>query len=188
MKKISVCLVFVLLVAACSWRSPDSEFYVMNRGDLQVISNKKISVAVAKVKVPDMLDRAQMVVNDKDSNQIRILEFQRWGEVYPDVLQNAVTNDLIAYLPNAYVKRTYFDGENIMYSVNIEINQLFAYPGDKVVLSAWWNIKDAKSNIIKREQGSYEAQVNGDEIKDLVTAQSKAVHQLSQEIATALVK
>jgi len=188
MKKISACLAIVFLVVACSWRSPNSEFYVMNRGDLQAISNKKISVAVAKVKVPDMLDRAQMVVSDEGSNQIRILEFQRWGDVYPDILQNAVTNDLIAYLPNAYVKRTYFDGENVMYSVNIEVNQLMAYPGYKVVLSAWWNIKDAKGNIIRREQGSYEAKVEGNEIKDLVVAQSKAVHQMSQEIAAALVK
>lgn len=188
MKIINACIAIILLATSCSWRSPNSEFYVMNGGNLQAISGKKISVAVAKVKVPDMLDRAQMVISDEDSNQIRILEFQRWGDVYPDVLQNTVTNDLIAYLPNAYIKRTYFDDENTTYTVNIEVNQVLAYPGDKVVLSAWWNIKDAKGNMIKREQGSYEAKAEGNEIKDLVAAQSKAVHQMSKDIASALSK
>lgn len=187
MKKINT-LIAIILLTACSWRSPNSEFYVMNSENLSAVSAKKISVAVAKVKVPDMLDRAQMVVSDKDTNQVRILEFQRWAEIYPDVVQSTVTNDLIIYLPNSYVKRTYFDGENTMYSVNIEVNQLRAYQGDKVVLSAWWNIKDAKGNEVKREQGSYEAKVNGDEIKDLVTAHAKAVHQMSRDIAEALAK
>ena len=187
MKKISI-FIAIMLLTACSWRSPNSEFYVMDGGDLQALSAKKISVSVAKVKVPDMLDRAQMVVSDKDSNQVRILEFHRWGEIYPDVLQSTVTNDLIAYLPNAYIKRTYFDGESTMYSVNIEINQLRAYQGDKVILSAWWNIKDAKGNEIKREQGSYESEVKGNEIKDLVKAQAVAVHLMSRDIAVALVK
>lgn len=187
MKKISA-FIMIMLLTACSWRSPNSEFYVMNSGNLPAVSSKKISVSVAKVKVPDILDRSQIVVSDKDSNQVQILEFQRWGEVYPDVLQSTITNDLITYLPNAYVKRTYFDGENIMYNVNVEVNQLHAYRGDKVVLSAWWDIKDAKGNTVKREQGSYEAKVNGDEIKDLVDAHAEAVHKMSRDIASALAK
>ena len=187
MKKISA-LIAIMLLAACSWRSPTSEFYTMDCGNLQAVSDKKISVSVAKVKVPSMLDRAQMVISDKDSNQVQVLEFHRWVEVYPDVLQGAVTNDLIAYLPNAYVKRTYFDGDNTTYSVNIEVNQLRAYQGDKAVLSVWWNIKDAKGNVVKREQNSYEAKADGDKIKDLVAAQAEAVHKMSRDIADALIK
>lgn len=186
MKKLGIVL-GVLFLAACSWRSPNSSFYVMDSSGLQPLSNKKISVSVARVKVPDMLDRPQMVVSDKDTSQIEILEFERWGEVYPDVLQSTVTNDLIAYLPNSYVKRTYFDSENTMYSVNIEINRVQAYKGDKVNLSAWWNIKDSKGNIIVQKQGNYEADVTGNNIQNLVDAQADAVHKLAQDIASSLV-
>ena len=103
MKKISAVLCCILLTA-CSWRSPDSSFYVMESSGLQPISGKKTSVSVARVKVPDMLDRPQIIVSDKESTQIQVLEFERWGETYPDMLQGTITNDLIAYLPNAYVK------------------------------------------------------------------------------------
>ena len=186
MKKISAVLCCILLTA-CSWRSPDSSFYVMESSGLQPISGKKTSVSVARVKVPDMLDRPQIIVSDKESTQIQVLEFERWGETYPDMLQGTITNDLIAYLPNAYVKRTYFDGEETSYSVNVEINRLQAYRGDKVLLSAWWNIKDGRGNVVIKKQGAYGAKVHGDDTQDLVNAQAEAVHQMSRDIADGLV-
>ncbi len=179
----------VFSLAACSFHSPNSAFYVMNSNQLTpVAANKKIGVAVARVKVPDMLDQAQMVVYEKDSDKVEIMEFNRWAEVFPDIVQATVTNDLIAYLPKAYVKRTYFDSGNLNYSVNIEINSMRAYRGDKVVLSAWWNVANRYGHVLKREQVSYEVKVDGPEIQNLVDAQSKAVHQMSRAIAEYLAK
>ena len=146
-----------------------------------------MSVAVARVKVPDLLDRAQLVVYE-ENGEVKILEFNRWGEILPDVLQATVVNDLIAYLPNAFVKRTYFDNQNVIYNVNIEVNNIQAYQGDKVILSAWWNISDAKGNILTRQQGQYETKVEGKSMQDLVAAQSQAVHLLSKDIAEYLLK
>ena len=176
----------IISTVACSWHSPDSTFYVMDSEGLRVVSDKNINVAVARVKVPDMLNKAQMVISSEDSTQVKVMEYERWGESYPEVIQDTVTNDLIAYLPNAYVKRTYFDNGNAQYNVNIEVNKLQAYRGDKVILSAWWNITDVKGNILQKAQGSYEAKVEGDDIQDLVNAQALAVHQMSEEIALSL--
>lgn len=185
MKKI-LCL--LLLLGACSWRSPNSSFYMMNSQGLDSISQKKVSAVVAKVKVPDILDRTQMVVYEPEDNQVKIMEFNRWGEMLPEVLQSTVVNDLIAYLPNSYIKRTYFDSQNIPYSVNIEINSLQAYKGQKVILSAWWNISNARGNTLIRRQGNYEVECKGSSISDLVEAQTKAVHLMSKDIAEQLVK
>ena len=185
MKRVFFVLLFIL--TACSWRSPNSTFYMMSSQGLSPLSEQKVSVAVAQVKVPDLLDRAQMVVYEKNG-EVKILEFNRWGEILPDVLQATVVNDLIAYLPNAFVKRTYFDNQNVTYNVNIEVNNIQAYQGDKVILSAWWNISNAKGNTLIRRQGQYEAKVKGKSIEDLVSAQSQAVHHLSKDIAEYLLK
>ena len=176
----------LLILSACSFRSPQSQFYVMNSTGLTMVSNKAFSVSVARVKVPDMLDKAQMVVYDKNSSQVQILEFHRWAEVLPDVLQATLTNDLMAYLPKAYIERTYFDSNSAQYSVNVEINRIEAYKGDKVVLSAWWNIKNKNGRIVKRTQGVYTAKAGGEDIADLVSAEADAVHQMAREIAEAL--
>lgn len=186
MKKIAI-LGLGLLLSACSFRSPQSQFYVMDSRGLEAVSEKSMSVAVGRVKVPDMLDKAQMVVYDKDSSQVQILEFHRWAEVLPDVLQSTLTNDLIVYLPQAYVERAYFDSNQRDYSVNVEINRIEAYKGDKVILTAWWNIKDKKSKVLKKVQGRYMAEAQGNSISDLVAAESAALHQMSREIAEALV-
>ena len=183
----------LLLVAACSWRSPQSKFYMMDSAGLQPLSERTMSVAVARVKVPDILDKAQIVISQKqsDNDQVReleILEFHRWAEVFPDVLQNTVTNDLMAYLPKAYVERSYFDSHKARFSVNIEGNNIQAYVGDKVILEAWWNIKNSAGAIVKQSQGRYVAKVDGRSIEDLIGAESQAVHLMSKDIAEHLVK
>lgn len=186
MKKI-LCVLLVL-VSACSWRSPSSKFYMMDSSNLSEISPRKMNVAVAAVKVPELLNRAQMVVYDKNSDQVEIMEFDRWGETLPDLLQTTIVNDLMAYLPNAYIKRTYFDSQNMNYNVNVEINNIKAYKGEKVILSAWWNITNAKGSIISRGQKTYEIATEGDSLQDLVRAQNEAVHLLSKDIAEDLLK
>ena len=179
---------FFLVLCACSFRSPDSTFYMMNSQNLEPVSKRQISVAVARVKVPELLARSQMVLYESGSDEVQIMEFKRWGESFPDMLQATVTNDLIAYLPNAFVKRTYFDNGKMSYSVNIEINNVQAYSDGKVILSAWWNIANASGYVIKRQQVSYQTEAKGKTTQDLVNAQSEAVHQMSRGIAEALAK
>ena len=180
--------ILLLLIGACSWRSPNSDFYMMNSQGLQQISDKKIGVAVTKIKVPDLLDRAQMVLYEKGTEQIKILEFNRWGEALPSVLQSTIVNDLIGYLPRAYIVRTYFDNQSVDYNVHVEINNLKAYRGDKVILSVWWNITSTSGKTLLRQQGTYEAKAGGKSIQDLVIAQNQAVHHLSEDIANHLVR
>ncbi len=187
MKKIWLICMFVLL-NACSFRSPQSQFYVMNSNGVDALSDKNMSVAVTKVKVPDMLDKSQMLVYDKDSAEVQILEFHRWAEVLPDTIQTTVVNDLIAYLPNAYIKRTYFNDASLQYSVNIEINNLKAYTDDRVVLTAWWNICDKSGKVLKREQRTYIAKVQKSGVQALVEAQTQAVHQMTRDISEHLLQ
>lgn len=187
MKKI-ILLCMVILLNACSFRSPQSQFYVMNSSDVNSLSDKTMNVAINQVKVPEMLDKTQMVVYDKDSAEVRILEFHRWAEVLPDIVQTTVVNDLIAYLPNAYVKRANYDNKSLQYNINVEINDLKAYTDDKVVLSAWWSICDNNGKVLKRVQQTYTAPVKKSGMQALVEAQADAVHQMSRDIAENLLK
>ena len=178
----------LFLTAACCWRSPDSAFYMMNSQGLETVSEKQLSVAVQTVNVPDLLDRPQMVTYDAESQKVNMLEFSRWGEALPAVLQNTVTNDLIAQLPKSFVKSARYDTETLPYNVKIEVNKIEAYRGDKVKLSVWWNVQDGNGNVLKRRQSTYETKVKDDTIAALVKAENAAVHQLSKDIAQTLSK
>lgn len=176
------------LTAACCWRSPDSSFYMMNSQNLETVSEKQMSIAVQTVNVPELLDRPQIVTYDAQSQKINMLEFSRWGEALPAVLQNTVTNDLIAYLPKSFVKSARYDTETLPYNIKIEINKIEAYRGDKVKLSVWWNIQDSNGNVLKRRQSAYETKVKDNTIAELVKAENSAVHQMTKDIAQTLSK
>lgn len=185
MKKYILFCVSLLLIS-CSFRSPQSQFYVMSSDNLSSLSSKKMSVSVRRVKVPDMLDKSQMVIYDKDTSEVKILEFHRWAEVLPDIIQTTVTNDLMAFLPNSYIKTAYYDSDLASYNVGIEINRIEAHKGGKVILSAWWDISDKQGKPLKREQRTYTAQAKGESIEELVAAQSDVVHQMSRDISENL--
>lgn len=188
MKKFVVILSAFLCACSLGGYSKNSTFYMMNSDNLSAVSSRKISVGVSKIKVPDLLNKSQIVVYEKGSAKVEILEFERWGESLPYVLQNTVTNDMQQYLPHAFVKSVEYSSENLDYTVKIKINKIEAYPNDKVLLSAWWHIENVKGKILTRKQGIYEIAVNGEEIKDLVKAQNLAVHALSKDISLALSK
>ena len=187
MKKISLILL-VLGLSACSFYSPKSQFYVLKSENLPAVSDKALNVIVTKVNVPDMLDKSQMVIYDEDSSEVQILEYHRWAEGLPEVLQTTITNDLMAYLPHSYIERGYFAGNASQYSVNVKINAIAAYKGDKVVLSAWWNIKNKEGKIVARRQKDYVAKPKDNSIAALVDAQAEVVHQMSREIAATLLE
>ncbi len=187
MKKI-ILICMVILLNACSFRSPQSQFYVMNSSGINSLSDKAVSVAVNQVKVPEMLDKSQMVTYDKDSAEVQILEFHRWAEVLPDIIQTTVINDLIVYMPNAYVKRASYDNKSMQYNINVEINDLKAYTDDKVILSSWWSICDSNGKILKREQQTYTAPVKKSGMQALVEAQAETVHQMTRDISENLLK
>lgn len=186
MKKIVFFAVLIFLNACC-WRSPDSQFYVLNSEGLSALSQRSLNVAVAAVKVPELLDRQQMVTYQNNGREINILEFNRWAAALPYVLQSAITNDLIVYLPKSYIQPEPFSGRP-QYIVNVEINRLEAYPADRVKLSVWWNIANADGTVLTRRQSSYEEKVSGTAIADLTAAQNRAVNRLTADIADKLVK
>lgn len=190
MKKFLVAI-SVLFMGACSilgGYSQKSTFYMMNSSGLEKISGKKFNIGVGKVNVPDILNKPQLVVYDKDSHEVNILEFERWGEPLPYVLQGAITSDLMAYLPDSFVKSVEFTSENLDYVVRVKINKIEAYRNDKVVLSAWWHIENTKGKILARRQKTYEVKVKGENISDLVSAENEAVNLLSADIAEYFAK
>ncbi len=187
MKKFLI-LSALFFISACCWRSPNASFYMMDSQGLSKISDKQLSISVQTVNVPDLLDRPQLVVYNTNNQKVSMLEFSRWGEALPAVLQNTVTNDLIAYLPKSYIKSARYDTETLPYNVKIEINKIEAYRDDKVKLSVWWNISNVDGTILKRRQTAYETPVQGESIAELVKAENNAVHQLSQDIAQTLAK
>ena len=100
-KILLICVSSVLLSACLGGRSPDSKFFMLESDANIVVSDKKTSVLVEMISIPDLIYRPQIVLKDKDSAEILISEYNRWAEPLPDVIRQTLTDDLQTYLPNA---------------------------------------------------------------------------------------
>ena len=85
LEKITPVLIFTtLLLAGCGGSSPRVEFYTLNPlSDIQAQSNtpatdRKISIGVGPVEIPEILDRPQIVTRT-GPNKLSIDEFHRWA-------------------------------------------------------------------------------------------------------------
>ncbi len=171
-----------LFLTSCLLRSPNAEFYNLNSDNIEAISDKKTDITVNSVKVPDILQRPQLVVYD-NKNKTEILEFQRWNEFFPDVIQTAVVRNLSAYFPKSHIAKSYFASDLTKYNLKIEVTDFEAYKNDKVILKAWWKMTDNNNKVIFKQHSDITIKVAGKSIDNIVIAQSTAIRDLSLSIA-----
>ena len=82
MKKIFIIFSLLFVGACLGGYSPQSKFYDLHSvlQQTEIVSEKKISVGVNDVVLPAYLDKPQIVSFDVGNNQMKIDEFNRWGE------------------------------------------------------------------------------------------------------------
>lgn len=177
----------LLLLSGCfGGISPMSEFFLLQTtSQKEVVSPLKTTIAVEAVKVPDFLDKPQIVLRQKDSSQVTFSETKRWAEPLSAILQRTLIDDLSVYLPNSYVKTRRYTDETYKYTIAVEVNQMTGTLGGQAVLEVWWSLKNASGVAILREKAQFEQEA-GVTYGEYVAAQSRMVAQLAHQIADRL--
>lgn len=189
MKKFAlVCFCSLLLSACFSGRSPNSSFYMLEQLAQNKISDKKISILVEQIKLPELIDRPQIVLKEENSPQISISEFNRWGEPLSNVIRQTLIGNLSTYLPNAFIKPDNYDTSGKFdYTLLVEVNKFIGEKNNAVYLDVWWTVKNSKGKIIAREKSTFETFMEKD-YASYVEAQSYNLDELSIKIAKLLEK
>ena len=168
-----VTLCSLILLSGClGGVSATPQFFTLqNESNISVVSNQKISVGVLPVKVPDYLDKPQIVLNN-GTNQMTISETNRWIEPLSSVAQQTLINDIQKMLPNAFVKTKGYDDDNYNRIVRVEIDKMSGTLGKEARLSVWWSILNHNGKEIYRTRfadteqihNSYESYTQGQSI------------------------
>ena len=190
MKKfVCVSLVSLLLTGCFSGRTPDSKFFMMEQVEgNSIISDKKLSIQVEQILIPDLIYKPQIVLKDADSMEINVSEFNRWAEPLPDVLRQTLIDDLQSYLPNAYITPIqYTNSLSSQYVLNIEVNHLIGTFDGKALLDVWWSVQDGSGRLLFKEKTKLEKEMQ-DSYSDYVYVQSQLVNDLAKVIATKVSK
>ncbi len=186
-----------LMLSGCA-SSPQSKFYRLSGGEGKTADSRDVSrqdsevVSIGPLRIPDYLDRPQIVTRSGD-NELRLAEFDRWaGSIENDILRTLV-EDISAELPpdRFFVIRWTPLLESQLsssYRVQMFVNRFECSSDNAVTLSAQWVITGKDNNLLLRKETVVVERVNGTGYGAIVNAMSRAIGRLSKEIADGIVK
>lgn len=189
MKKI-LCLGLALIVSACVGTSQPAKFYSLqgiNRSETAAVSQIKMTIGVEEVKIPDYLDKPQIVSLKDNSVELGFSEMNRWSEALSTMMQRTIANDMSAYLPQSVVKARNLSRENFDYVIFVEVDKFDGAFDNQVQLKAWWYALNHNSKIVIRERAEFSLPA-GENYDELVRAESRLVAELSLQIAQKVAK
>lgn len=169
--------------------SPNANFYTLSADDrveIIPVSQKKMSVQIQDVSIPDYLSQPQIVTLNKNKVEIKKNEFNRWGAPLGDIIQRTLAADISAMLPKANVKMAgeVYVPEN--YNVEINISRLDGTWNDTATLESWWQITDKNGNQLTSSRTYLTTPLGEENFVALVEAESALIAGLAQEISQSL--
>jgi hypothetical protein len=181
--------------AGCA-STPSSKFYQLSPAKSQagakheVVKEGAVTVAVGPLRLPDYLDRPQIVTRS-GRNELHLSEFDRWAGSLDDDVTMVLVEDIANLLPaeRFFVTRWSPLLENqlqSLYWVELLVQRFEGTPGGAVVLKAQWGLFSKDKRFILKRQADITEPVNGAGYEALVGAMSKALDRLSRDIADGI--
>ena len=190
----SVCIFGILTLAFAGCAStPPSKFYQLSPAKSEagakheVVKEGAVTVAVGPLRLPDYLDRPQIVTRS-GRNELHMAEFDRWaGSLDDDVIMVLLENiaDLLPADRYFVTKWTPVVETQLssLYWVELFVQRFEGTPGGSVVLKAQWGLFSKDKRLILKRQADITEPVNGPGYNALVEAMSSALEKLSRDIA-----
>jgi uncharacterized protein len=182
----------LLTLSGCA-STPNANFYLLeslngSRAAGGVVPlDQPIPIGLGPVTLPDYLDRPQIVTRT-NRNAVHLAEFDRWAEPLSSNVTRTLAEDLIVLLHNDSVVPYPWPGSiEVTYQVLVDVYRFDGVLGEKVWLDVQWSVRDKKGkNVLMLKRSTFVEPANGPSFGALVAAQSRALENLSREIASAL--
>lgn len=182
-------LIFVLVLGGCVSvsSSPSARFYTLGAIVDQAnskLETKGLIIGVGPVKIPEYLNRPQIVTVNKDKT-LSFSEFNRWAEPLDFALERILNEDLSVMLRGATVEMFPWDlAVPVKYQVIANAIRLDNEFNEKLIFVVQWSIIDLeKKHAIFTKRSEFIQPINPHNYYGLADALSKSVALLSKEIA-----
>jgi len=184
MKKIFL-MILALAIAGCS--SPQPHFYqpITVKNTEITYPQVKGTILLQQIVLPAEASRPQITTIGKNSYELNIDEFNRWGATPDKLFQRVINQNINSYLPNATVENQTPIRKNYKYAIAIEITDMVGKLKQEAVLNASYFIKNRSGYTLKSGRLDESVAINGG-YDDYVLAQSRLLGALSAQIASDL--
>lgn len=179
-------LVAALVAVVASCASKPSRFYTLeSTATASDAASGSYAVIVGPVSVPASVDRPEMVVQ-VSSNQVELLEFDRWASPLGDGIARAVAGDLAKLLGTPRVASGTLANFAPDYRVTIDVQRFDSTPGEGVLLDAVWVVKATSGGATRTGRTVAREPASGAASDALAAAHSRALGRLSEDVAVAI--
>jgi uncharacterized protein len=181
-----VLLAAVVVAALAGCASAPARFYTLTSTATATGTAKAdTSVLVGPVTVPASVDRPEFVVQVAP-NRVALEEFNRWAGPLNESIARTIAGDLAVLLGTRRVASGAIGNFDPAYRVTLDVQQFDSIPGESVVIEAVWAVEKTAGGATRSGQATAREQVQGADFDALAAAHSRALAQVSAEIATAI--
>ena len=188
MLRILLMVTLALGLSACGV-SPKTHLYVLNSGQDEVSQTEGLGIGVWKVKLPELLDRAEIVTRHGEY-EIELADFHHWaGRLGPNI-DAIMVKGLSQRLATNNVSSSPWPGQRtIDYQVWVHMDRFDGQLNGEAVVSGTWILLNGKgSEELTRGPFAVQAPVNGGEYSDIVASLSQLTTQVVDVIAEEIKK
>ncbi len=192
--KLSRLMAAILLstfISACVHDAIPVEFYRLSadvglkQNKTFAVKSKNVTVALGPIRIPEYLNRPQMLTAISD-NQYILSEEHRWAEKLDQNILLALYETLPTQLNTDHVLRyPWSQRQDIDYQVGIDVLDLTTDAQGQVQLIAQWSIKP-KDKLIIDKRFNCRIAASTTDYALMVKAQSQCLTQLGQVLAKSL--
>ncbi len=184
----------VVILAGCA-SSPSSTFYQLNPVQSKtsvsdVTPYHSLVIAIGPVRIPDYLDRPQIVTRS-GKNELKLSEFDRWAGSLERDVHRVLVEDISNLMPTdrfSVVRWTPYLESQVpaSYRVEVFVDRFEGTLGDSVLLKAQWGVFAKDRSLLMKRESRISEQMNGSSYDALVAAMSSALERLSRDISAGI--
>lgn len=150
-------------------------------------AGRNAAVGIGPIKLADYLDQSKIVIRTSN-NQLERAEYDQWAGSLKENLANVLADNLGFLLPTEHI--FIFPWRSAMvvdYQVVLDIVQFDGSPGKDIQLIARWRLVAKKEKqLLAVKRFSVRESVASEDYTAMVAAQSRALAELSREIAETI--
>ncbi|HRS83480.1 MAG TPA: PqiC family protein [Smithellaceae bacterium] len=176
------CLLAGILTGCAS--VPATRFYTLSPSASPPAAQKAgYSLSVGPVWIPAAVDRPQIVLQT-GPNQVLIAEYDRWAAPLKEAIPRVLVENLSLMLGVQDVSVFPQSGSSeASYRIMIDLLRFDSLPGKAAVVDARWTVRSTKDGKTGSGHTKITETVRADGYAELVAAHSRALEQLSSQMA-----
>jgi uncharacterized lipoprotein YmbA len=181
----------LVLLAACG-SSPKTDFYMLNADQGSVMQSANLStgpaVGVWQVKLPDLLDRSEIVTRDNQF-KITMADFSWWASNLSENMTLLMVAQLSQQLQsNRVVTSPWPSYRKFDYQVVTRLERFDGELGGEVVLRGLWSLLDGDgTKELSRQVFEFKTNTADLTYQEMVAAMSRLTVQLAEQLADGII-